>query len=161
MINRLSVQDFSKHPVWAYYENDASKRDDRCVRPVLDLPVKSLMGCLVGTQILLANGVAKWAVLSNITVTNQRKSKHFLTVWIEDHGEWFELARYFDVDYKRRGPEQLARFLGMRQDEVFSIAYDITAAVQGGFPVLRGRIEADPEEKLTEDEIIALTLADD
>ena len=161
IIDRLTVQDFSKHPVWRFENNDAENPNDRRVRPVLELPVKSLTGCLIGTQFLLRNGTNKWAVLSNITVTNPRKSKHFLAAWIENHGKWFELARYFDVDYKRRGPQQLALFLDMLVDEVFPISYDVSPFVQGNVDALRGQIEKDPKEKLTEDQIIALTLADE
>ena len=161
IIDRLTVQDFLKNPVWQFRNSDAKNQNDRRVRPILDLPTKSLAGCLVATQIRLANGMKKWAVLFNITVTNPRKSKHFLTVWIENHGKWFELARYFDVDYERRGPQQLALFLDMLVDDVFPISYDVSPFAQGDVDAVTGQIEKNPKEQLTEDEIIALTLSDD
>lgn len=160
-IDRLTVQDILKHPVWRFGDSDARKQNDRRVHPILDLPVKSLTGCLIGTQVHLGNGFKKWAILSNITVTNPRKTKHFLTAWIENDGKWFELARYFDVDYKRRGPQQLALFLEMHVDEVFPISYDVSPYAQGDREALTGQIEKEPKENLTEDEIIALTLSDD
>jgi len=160
IIDRLGIKDFSKHPVWEYEDRDVGNRSDRRVRTVENLPAKSLTGCLVGTQVRLKNGTTRWAVLSNIALTNPKKTKHFLAVWIENHGKWFELARYFDVDYKRRGPQQLAAFLGLSVEEIFPMSYDITGIAQGDAATLQGQVE-DPKERLTEDEIIALTLADD
>jgi len=161
IISRLGVKDISKHPVWEFENQDTNARSDRRIRPIVDLPVKSLAGRLVGTQVQLASGEMRWAVLSNITLTNPKKSAHFLTAWIEDHGQWFELARYFDVDYRRRGPEQLAQFLGMGMAEVFPISYDISSLAEGPPGVLRGHIDKDPHERLTEDEIVALAIAKD
>jgi hypothetical protein len=161
VIDRLGVDDISKHPVWEYKNHDAINRSDRRVHPIANLPVKSLDGCLVGVQIRLKNGATRWAVLSNITLTNPKRTKHFLAVWIENNGKWFELARYFDVDYKRRGPRQLAAFLGLSVEEVFPMSYDITGIAQGDAATLQGQVEDHPKERLTEDEIIALSLTDD
>jgi hypothetical protein len=161
IIWRLTVQDFLNHPVWRFENIDGKHQDDRRVRPVLNLPTRSLTGCLVGTQVQLADGSNRWAVLSNITVTNPRKSKHFLTAWIENQGKWFELARYFDVDYTRRGAQQVAVFMNKLVDDVFPISYDISLLAEGDVDALAGRIEKESKEQLTGDEIIALTLSDD
>jgi hypothetical protein len=161
LIDRIEVAHLAEHPVWAFETNDTNAKSDRRLRAIMKLPVKCLAGCLVGTQVQLANGEMKWSVIGNVTLKNPRKTKHFLTVWIENSGKWFELGRYFDVDYRRRGPEQLSAFLNLPVTAVFPIFYDISSIVQGEPSVLKGYIEADPTDKLTEDEIISLALADD
>lgn len=150
-----------KYPVWQFEDDHATESSDRRVQPVIEMPVKGLTGCLVGTRIRLSNGELKWAVLGNITARNINKTKQFMSIWMENAGTWFEMARYFDVDFKRRGPEQLAIFLGLPVDQVFPMYYDITSVALGDLSVLKGYIEADPKDKLSEDELIALTLTDD
>jgi hypothetical protein len=71
------------------------------------------------------------------------------------------LARYFDVDYERRGPQQLADFLGLEICEVFPISYDISFVAIGENAVLKGSIPAEPEVKLSKSEIIRLSILKD
>jgi len=160
IIDRLDITDLTEHPVWRFGGETASGTERR-VRPVTELPVRSLVGCLVGTRVLLANGEQRWAVLGNINMANPKRTKHFLTMWIENRGKWFEMARYFDVDYKRRGPQQVADFLALPLAAVFPITYNISSVAEVDPSLVRGTIEADPKDRLTEDELIALTLADD
>lgn len=160
IVERLDITDFTKHPIWRF-GGETARGDDRRVRPVSELPVRSLVGCLVGTRVSLANGEQRWAVLGNINLANPKRTKHFLTIWIENRGKWFEMARYFDVDYKRRGPQQMADFLALPLTAVFPITYDISSVAEADSSVLRGAIESDPKDRLTEDDLIALTLADD
>jgi hypothetical protein len=81
-------------------------------------------------------------------------------VKIEHRGEWFELARYFDSDYARRSPDRLAAFLGLRVTEVFPIAYDISNVARGDPAVVKGVIQAEPEERLSPEELVQLALED-
>jgi hypothetical protein len=154
--DQLQVADLLASRVWEYVNPD-----ETVVSPVQELPVRSLAGRLVGTTVHLKNGKEKWAVLANLRLSSPYKTKHGLAVWIENDGRWFELARYFDVDYERRGPDQLAAFLGLPLDEVFPIVYDISDVAIGHPDVVKGTILREPEERLSEDELIGLALEPD
>lgn len=148
----ISVDDFAISPIWEYLN-----WEDNQVQPVHALPVESLLNRIVGVEVQLKNGERTWAALSRISLNNARRTQEFLVAWFEREGEWFELARYHDVDYDRRGPYQLASFLGLPIDDVFPIEYDITAVAIGDPSVLRGIIHATPEVHLTDEQRIALT----
>lgn len=158
-VSELDVRDLADSPVWEFVLDDDGG-GETAVRSVQQTPVDTLSNRLVGAQVWLHNGMSKWAVLSNLTLRESRRTQHFRTLWIENDGEWFEMARYFDVDYERRGPHQLAAFLGLRVDEVFPISYDISHIAVGSPGVLRAEIEARPPERLTEDELIDLALGE-
>jgi hypothetical protein len=151
----LTIEDIRAYPVWEYLDPQAN-----LVRPVIDLPVSSLNGRLVGTRVRLQNGAEKWALLCNVALNSRRATTQFCTVKIEHRGEWFELARYFDSDYARRSPDRLAAFLGLRVTEVFPIAYDISNVARGDPAVVKGVIQAEPEERLSPEELVQLALED-
>jgi hypothetical protein len=94
-------------------------------------------------------------------VRDARATKHFLTVSLERDGAWFDLARYFDVDYDRRGPRQLAEFLGLAITDVFPITYDLSDIAVGSLDTLKGCISQEPDGRLSEDDLIELTLQAD
>jgi hypothetical protein len=113
----LQVSDLEKHPVWeVLIDNDA---EEVTVFPVADVPVLDLTGKIIGTIVRLANGQPVWATLSYLDSRDPRKSELFLMLNLEKNGEWFALARYWDVDREERGPEALARFLSLGVEEVF------------------------------------------
>jgi hypothetical protein len=92
------------------------------------------------------------ALIGNYNVTNPRDTQHFLTLSIERGGEWFHLARYHDVDFTDRGPEALARFLGLHVDDVFPISVDVRRYVRGDPKALIAIVLKEPQERLTEEE---------
>jgi hypothetical protein len=155
-VSALSASDLAEHPVWRYSRDD--DRGEPTVRPISRLPVSSLAGKLVGTKVRLANGNEAWALIGNIDSQNRRLNQHFVTLSIELDGRWFHLARYHDHDYDERGPEQLARFLGLGVDEVFPIAYDIRPFALGDSDALTGVVAKEPSERLTRAQIIALAV---
>lgn len=154
--SELSVEDLSKHPVWKYSHDD--REGDLAVRPISRLPVSSLTGRIVGTKVRLSNGSEVWALLGNIDSKNPRLNQHFLTLSIEREGRWFHLARYHDHDFRERGPEQLARFLGLAVDEIFPITYDIRSLTLGDPDALTGAVTEEPSERLTQAQLIALAV---
>jgi hypothetical protein len=155
-IETLQIGDLKANPVWQY--TDSGSDGDTVVYPVKKVPVKSLTGKEVGTQVSLANGNVVWALIGNVDVGNPRLTEHFLTLSVEKDGLWFTLARYHDFDYAQRGPAALAQFLGLPVDGVFPIAYDITQFVSGDPAGLSGTILREPREKLTRAEIIAMAV---
>jgi|SRR5665213_1795131 len=151
----LTVDDFRVHPVWEYLNDD--EIGETMTRPVERLPVETLENRLVGTQFRLANGSEVWGLLGNFDVTNPRANQHFPTLSIERSGEWFHLANYHHFDFKSHGPEALARFLGLGVDDVFPITVDVRRYVRGDPVALTAIVLKEPQERLTQEELFALT----
>lgn len=131
------------------------------MEPVSRLPVDSLSNRIVGTRAVLRSGREVWATLGNVSLWNVRQTRQFLTVSVELGHRWFHLVRYFDAARDRYGPAGLAAFLGLAVEEVFPISYDISAVARGLPEVVRGKIPAEPEERLSEDELMRLTSEED
>jgi len=154
-ITQLTVNDLQRHTVWAYSEDSLG---NVVARPIKSIPVDCLEGRLIGCQVTLSNGQQQWASLSNISLANSTATEHFLTVSVLRASKWFHLARYFDVDYHQRGPLALAAFLDLQVAEVFPIRYDIGPFVVGARISTSGMIPKEPPNKLSMDELIALSL---
>jgi len=120
--------------------------------------VKSLVGCLVCTQVRLANGLRVWALLGNIDAMDPRQTQHFLSISVFHGEQRFSLARYHDFDSNVRGPQAPAGFLGLPLDEVFPIFYDVSQVCAGESAALAGTIEKEPQEKLTRAQLIAMAV---
>jgi hypothetical protein len=157
LTDSLTSADLKNHPVWEYV-NDESIAPETAIWPVQDLPVHDLNGRLTGTQVRFHDGSYHWAILNNISLQNARSTKHFLGIWIEKDGRWFELARYHDEDFEHRSPAELAKFIGIPVTEIFPIAYDISQIADGIPTVIRGKIPEVPEEQLTEEQLFELAL---
>jgi hypothetical protein len=156
-VANLTPGDLVRFPVWEY-DNDNETlpgRDETWVVPVTNLPVSSLSGRVVGVSLGLG-GRNEVGLLGNIAVANARATREFATLSVYHKGSWFHLARYFDYDWDRRGPTQLAEFLGLTVAEVFPIWYDLSKVALGHPEVLRSRIEAEPAERLTAPQRMAL-----
>jgi hypothetical protein len=153
-VESLTVADFQAHPVWEWLNDD--EIGETMLQPVEMLPVESLDNRIVGAQVRLANGSLVWASFGNFDVTNPRATQHFLALSIERSGEWFHLARYFDVGFSAHSPEALARFLGLHVDDVFPIAVDVRRYVRGDPAALTAIVLKEPQERLTREEIRAL-----
>lgn len=155
-IESLRVSDLRATPVWEYVNCEGA--DETAVRAVKRVPVQSLDGRLVGTEVELANGARVWALIGNIDADDPRLTEHFITLSVERNGQWFTLARYHDVDYAENGPEALARFLGLPVGDMFPISYDVRKYVRGDPAALAGKVLKEPREKLSRAEIIALAV---
>ena len=156
-VSQLTVSDLREHPVWRFTGSD--EPSETAVRPVKKTPVKSLAGALVGCEVRLASGMKMMALLGIIDTTNARLTEHFLTLSVfRDDGELFHLARYYDADVGRNGPDALVAVLKMKNEEVFPIAWDVRSFVTGDPAALQGKIEATPKERLTRAQIIALAV---
>jgi hypothetical protein len=151
----LTVADFQAHPVWEWLNDD--EIGERLMQPVEELPVDTLDNRLIGAQVLLANGLRKWALIGGFEVNNPRATQHVLGLSINHSGKWFELARYFDVGFSsHHGPEALARFLGLHVDDIFPITVDVRRYVRGDPAELIAIVQKEPQEKLTFEERWAL-----
>ncbi len=156
-VEELQISDLNQYAVWEYITEEIAS-DETWVQPVTDYPITSLSNRIVGTKVRLKNCVEYWAILSNISLNDPKSTEHFLTLWIERETKWFEMARYFDVDYHKRGPVQLADFLGITVDDIFPIAYDISSVAVGRKEVICGTIPLEPKDKLTYEELIEISL---
>jgi hypothetical protein len=148
----ITVADLEMYPVWQSIE----AKDDPSAFPIESLPVANLAGRFVGTRVRLANGNHAWAMLLGVNLTDLRKTEQMADLRIEHNGEWFCLAQYWDVNFKRRSPDALAQFLNLSVDEVFPIYYDLTGLAVGLTSVIKGHIPKEPRERLPEDEIIKM-----
>lgn len=151
-VEDVTVADLVEHPVWEYVGGEP------VVIPIVDVPVDSLANRIVGTQVQLANGSRVWGTLSNVSLKNSRLTSQFVTLSIENKGDWFHLRRYHDVDYDERGPKQLAEFLGLPITSVFPILYDISDIVSADPVLVRGAVPLEPQERLSRDELVQLAL---
>jgi hypothetical protein len=151
----LTVADFKAHPVWEFLNND--EIGETMAKPVEKLPVETLYDCIVGTPVRLANGSEVWGLFGNFNVKYPRATQHFLALSIERGGTWFHLARYQDVDVESRGPEALARFLGLDIDDIFPITVDVRRYVRGDPAALVAVVLKEPQERLTREELFALS----
>lgn len=133
--------------------------DDTELRPVKRLPVPRLTCRVVRTRVRLANGNYIPALISNLDTEDARMNEHFATLSIERKGKRFELARYHDVDYRQRGSNALARFLGLPVNEVFPISYDVRKYVVGDPAALKGAVLKKPRTRLTRAKLIAMAAA--
>ena len=153
-VDQLRLSDLKRNPVWEYWAGG----NDTKVRPVTEMPVSSLSGRIVGTEVLLANGTRVWALIGNVDVDNPRLTRHTITLSIERDGRWFHLARYHDFDFDCRGPEALARFLSFDVDAVFPISYDLRRYVKADPAAVVGEISKHPSERLSRAEIVAMAV---
>ena len=155
-IESITTDEIRETPLWRFVSKPRS--DETELVPVQKRRCKNLNGCLVGTQVALADGSLVWSFLGNIDTSNPRLTEHFLTISIEFNGKWFHLARYHDFDFADRSPAKLAAFLGKDIDSVFPIRYDIQAFAEGETAALTGIIDKEPHERLTRAEIMAMAV---
>jgi hypothetical protein len=158
-LRNLTVEDLKDCPVWEMVEDD--KGGDVLVKALKRLPVRTLHNRLVGTQLNLADGSSVWALLGNMSTVDPTSTQHFMTVSVHRDGDWFDLARYHDVDYSRRDGLALAKFLAKRVQDVFPLRYDVTSVVSGAKQALSGQVPSSPHERLNPDELIRLSLQDE
>jgi hypothetical protein len=149
----LVPADFELSPVWEYLNED--ELGEALVRPVEELPVKSLANRIAGVPVRLANGQSVWSMMEGIHQSDPFRTRHLLQISIYKD-RWFHLARYHDPELSMYGPDQLAAFLEVPINEVFPITYDVRSLCIGNPRALAGTIEAEPDEKLSRSEIIRL-----
>lgn len=155
-VRSLTTSDLAAAQVWQFVRHDSS--DEPLVRAIKRIPVRNPSGKLFGTQVTLSNGNKKWALIGNVDNASPRMNEHFLTLDLENNGEWFSLARYHDHDYDQRGPIALARFFGLPPSEVFPILFDLRSICIGNPQALAGVVRIEPRERLTRAEVIALAV---
>lgn len=157
-VEALTVDDLKRYPVWRFV-NDG-KLGETATKPIKRLPVTSLRGKVVGTEVRLANGQFIWALVGNLDSRSPNLTKHFRTISLQRNGQWFHLARYHDYDYTDRGPDAAARFLALPPDAVFPIAVDLRRVVRSDdTATLLFNVELDPPEKLSQDELMDLAIS--
>lgn len=156
---KLTPEELREYPVWEYQLNCEPESGELVMAPVTDLPVYSLANRIVGTEVRFTKGVAAWALLANVCLKNVRGNKHFLSVSVLRQGnQWVHLDRYHDVTYTRETPERFAGMFNLAIEEVFPISYDISKIAVGLPDVVRGKIAAYPDERVSEDELIQMAL---
>jgi hypothetical protein len=158
-VTDLTMKDLASFPIWEYDLDGESRpgRDETWVVPVTNLPVTSLSNRVISVKLRLG-GREVMGLLGNIDLDDPRASREFATLSVWRDGAWFHLARYFDMDREQRGAEQFAEFLGLPVGEVFPVRYDLSGIAVGHAEVIRGRIDAEPEVRLSSSQRMALAL---
>jgi hypothetical protein len=155
--NKLTLKDFRRHPVWEYTNEheEAGPDGELVVTPVLKLPVESLEGRFIGTDLILANGQRVFGVLLSLALNNARLTKLVLNFVIYDGTKRFLFRR---LAAGVSGLDQLASFLELPLSEIFPIRYDIAEFAVGDPSVVRGEIQQEPSGQLPRAELIKLIL---
>ena len=150
-IEQLRPADFQEFPIWTF---EGSGNEDLLLRPVTKWPVADLRGSVAGIEVTLANGSKVFATFGNVYPDDARATRHLLTLSVAmPNGKWFNLARYFDPTIRLFGPSHLAQALGLPVEAVFPISYDLRALIAGQEESLHGTILAEPQERLTLEEV--------
>jgi hypothetical protein len=155
-VENIVPADFQISPIWEFV-NDEGTHDETVVSPLMHVPTESMSNRFAGTRVTLANGQPVWAMIGNVDENDPYRTKHFISLSVYKNG-WFHLGRYFDPWFKRLGPEAMASFLGLDENDVFPVHYDIRALVKGDPAALAGTINARPDEPLTDDQLIKLAV---
>lgn len=134
--NKLTIQDFKEFPVWEFVAKHEHMWPDGelVVIPVKRLPVSSLDGRFVGTEVKLANDRFVMAVLLGINLIAVKRISEMV---VFRGNEKFMFRR---TAPRVSGPEQLAQFLRLRLADVFPISYDISRFAVGEAAAIRGEI---------------------
>ena len=157
-LRSVPIEELLRVGVWKF-PSEAPQRDETWVEPVPKVPVSTLAGRIAALRVRLADDTLSPAILGNIDLRNPVLSQHFRTLTLIGRGTaWFDLARYHDSDYDSRGPGALADFLGLPLSAVFPISYDLSGLVLGSAACVLGQIPAEPENRLTKAELIAMAV---
>jgi hypothetical protein len=138
-IDALTAEDLSEHPVWEF-ALDKEEEDETLVRPVKELPVRSLTNRVVGTMVHLANGAAVWAIMGNMDLENPARTREFLGLSLLWKGRWNPFNPPHDFGDAGSEAVALAHALGLRINDVFPISYDVSKNCVGGPNIVRGTI---------------------
>ncbi len=151
----LNISDIEFSSCWRFTN---SFEDELEIEAIPDCSYDDLSGLIIGTQIKLADGSTVWALLQNISRAGQEVNDHFLTVTINQNGEWFTLARYHDINRQIFGPNSLALFLGRTIQDIFPMTYDLRDILNADTEKLIGTIHEQPANRLSRQELISLSL---
>ena len=136
--DKLTLQDFKKHPVWEFdLDNECRPgRDETGMIPVRKLPVTDLSNRICLAKATMACGREIAAVLGNVDLPNAEETEKYIlfSTWTKDK-RWV-----LHGSDKPRQAAELARALGLDLEDVFPIAYDISAFATGPAKIIRSFI---------------------
>jgi hypothetical protein len=158
-LSKLTARDLARFPVWEFDNGSETlrRRDESWVVPVVDLPDTNLSNRVVSVTLQFGRREAL-GILGNVDLDDVLATREFATLSVRRGRSWFHLLRYFDPGYEQRGPQMLAEFMEIPLSDAFPIRYDISGAAVGHPQVVRGRINAEPETRLSESERLNLIL---
>jgi hypothetical protein len=155
IMSELRINDFMKYPVWEW---DLRSDTDCTIKSIDKYPVSEMSNRIVGTYCKTNSNDEIFCVISNIDLEDPKATDLFITISVMEEDREFYLARYFDVDYDRNGPESLSKWLNKKMEDIFPISWDISKIVSGKSIVKRGIINSIIKNKLTEEEIMKFSL---
>ena len=147
----ISVDDLSKYPVWNQLDFD--EQGEMLVSPEIALPTILSWRMLVAIQVELASSEKIWALMGNISPAGEDAFENLIKISFRLGEKWFHLARHFDPEYPRLGPEALARAVGLSLSDVFPIRYDIRPYFIDAPHYFSGALQIHPRTKLTREQM--------
>lgn len=154
-VETLQPTDFANNAVWRFTSSD--EPDETYVSRVRKFPLKECDSCILGTDVVLANGTKLIGYVGNLNPRSPTQNEHFLALSIfGGDGTLFHLARYHDIAYKKYGPIKFAKFLGLKPTDVFPISFSIPRSILGIRSDYKGSVQIEPAKRLTSDQLMAL-----
>jgi hypothetical protein len=148
LFHDITFEEFKKHPIWTFLQMD-DESGDWWMLAEDKFPLKAPVFTYICIPVRLANGKEVWAKIQNIDFNNAAITEEFLCIELEKDGRWHHLTEY---NLNDKGPDNLAKFLGMSVDDVFPITYDLRPYVAGDeYPVV-GKIYKTPRIRRTDEE---------
>lgn len=141
-----SIKDFMRNPVWVECEAGEYK-------PVSKLPVDSLDGCLVASELHLTNGDKYFGILGGIHLDDVVLTDLTINLIIVNHGKMFAYRKSVLEPYRSN---YVKEFLCLEICDIFPILYDISEYARGNPQVLRGLINSSYPEGMSRDEQIRI-----
>ena len=146
-VHELTPEDFQEHPVWEYVfdmdglpDADEDMITETTVSPATQLPVPDTGNCIVGVKLKLNNGVMKWAILGGILPDkiHGKCGTAVVAIFEEKRREWLSFG---SETCSRVTAERLSAELGLPEEEIFPISYDIRGLVAYPEELLFGSID--------------------
>jgi len=143
-------------PVWEFCNEDGI--GETVVRPVKKLPVVDTRGCLLACEFQLADGSRLFGQMRNLSLHDEEKNRHFLSIGVFVHGVLERLALYHEAWYDEQDPGAFAAKLAKRIEDVFPISYDVSSLATGSPACVKGTIPREPARRLSRDALIKLAI---
>jgi hypothetical protein len=153
-VGQLTEADIRVHPVWEF-NTVREEMGETVMSPITNLPVKHLIGRLVGTEVVLACGVTWPALLGSLDLQDPAPNEHLLTITFMKGLE----RCHFGMDpCISVSAQSVAKFLGYSVEQIFPIHFDISEWCIGHTKSVRGSILQEASVRLPLQERISLVM---
>ena len=160
-IATVTEAEFRRFPLWRYTLDERANEDETWASPIrllppLKLSAKSPAGlACIATDLRFADGSTHFGLLSPLSGVAEL-DEQATTVSVFFAGARLDLAGYYDVETDRLSPNDFAKQLDRRIEQVFPISYDVSKFFGGPPSKWRGMVFERPQRPLSREEYIDL-----